>query len=218
MECDLSWVAVSTCPQKPRRKPQLMAKVLLGKQRLTAFLDSGSSISMIWSHLLPAALPVLGWACVSCLHCHTQRMLIVWTCLRYAGRHQELNVVRAKDLPWPLLLDRDAPDFMNLLRQVTAEEQVWAADDDPKEGTSRGSGGADTAHPTTRPGDAWLRDAKFHQAQEDDPFLWRLRQSIAVDDGQVKDVRRAGCLPQIEQVQGLWWRLVPPTPGNPTGW
>lgn len=124
MECDLSWVAVLAQPQKPRHNLLLTIKVLLVKQTLTAFLDSGSSVSMIRSHLLLAGLPVLGWAHISCLHHHTQKMPIVRTRLQYAGRNYELNMVRVEDLPWPLLLGWDAPNFTALLTQAALEDGV----------------------------------------------------------------------------------------------
>lgn len=39
-----------------------------------------------------------------------------------------------------------------------------------------------------------------------------------MDDGQVTDARQAGHLPRMERIQGMWWRVVPPTPGNPEEW
>lgn len=91
------------------------------------------------------------------------------------------------------------------------------AEDSPEKGMPRGPGRADATTPEPRPKGACLQDPDFCQAQEEDPSLQRLRQSVAVDDGQVKNAHRAGCLLQVECVQGLWWRLVPPTPRNPEG-
>lgn len=127
-------------------------------------------------------------------------------------------MVRAEDLLWPLLLGRDAPDFTALLLQAASEEGVWAADTDPGgEGTFQDPGGAHPAHRVLWLEAAWLQDSDFRWAQEKDPSLQRTHQSIAVDGGQVKDARMAARLQQIEQVQGLWWRLVPLTPRNSEG-
>lgn len=89
---------------------------------------------MVHSHLLPASLPVLGWAWVSCLYRHVQRLPIVRTQVCYTGALHDLKLIRAEELPWPLLLGRDTPHFASLLRQATQEETVWATDDDPEEG------------------------------------------------------------------------------------
>lgn len=64
---------------------------------------------------------------------------------------------------------------------------------------------------------AWLTDPAFRQAQEDDPSLLQVRQSIVAIDGRVCDTQKASRLPRVEQVQGLWWRLVTPTAGNGEG-
>lgn len=86
--------APSAAPQPP-----LTTQVLLGNQELTAFLDSGSAVSMVRSHLLPAGLLVLGWARISCLHRHTQRLPLVRATLHYLGQPHDLNLVRTDDLP-----------------------------------------------------------------------------------------------------------------------
>lgn len=87
---------------------------------------------------------MLGWARISCLHHHTQQMPIVQVQLHYADRLHDLNLVRSDDLPWPLLLGQDAPDFALVLQQATVEDGVWAAGNDPDEETTSGTGG--TAH------------------------------------------------------------------------
>lgn len=136
MECDLSWVAVSKPSPSTPLQPTITIKILIGKQKLTAFLDSSSFMLMIRSYLLPTGLPVLGWAHIFCLHHHTQRMLIIWAQLHYAGQCHNLNLVQNEDLPWPLLLGRDTPEFAALLRQATSEGDIWALEEDPEERTS----------------------------------------------------------------------------------
>lgn len=185
MECDLSWVAVSARLLRPRRNPLLTVKVALEAQKLTALLDSRSSVSMIRSHLLLASLPVLGWAWVSCLHRHIQWLPIVKAQVRYAGALHNLNLIRADDLPWPLLLGRDTPHFTLLLQQASQGETLATTIDDPREGPSGGQCDETPPLATLRPNPTWLTDPAFLQAQEEDPSLLQVRQSVTAVDGQV---------------------------------
>lgn len=63
----------------------------------------------------------------------------------------------------------------------------------------------------------WLQDPAFLQAQEEDPPLTAPQQGITVNEGQVSNAWKAGHLPRVKRIQGLWWRVVPLSLGNAKG-
>lgn len=82
------------------RPPAWTLPVRLAGRVLTALLDSGSSISMVRSALLPQ-LPVLRVASVACFHGHVEHCPVVTVPLYYQGRRHEVAVARV-DRPTPL--------------------------------------------------------------------------------------------------------------------
>lgn len=108
MEFDLAGESSSKDQTSARRHLPLIAKVGFGARELNALLDSGSAISMIRSHLVPADLPPLRWTMVVCLHHHTWQLPVVSIRLRYSGGTHPVEAVRVEDLPFPILLGRDA--------------------------------------------------------------------------------------------------------------
>lgn len=104
MEYDLTTAMSSRRQGLPRHPPPLLCKVYLGTRKLTALLDSGSSVSMVRSHLLPAGLPVVRWTTVVCLHHHAWQLPVVHIWLGYLGTFWQVDTVRVEALPYPLLL------------------------------------------------------------------------------------------------------------------
>lgn len=149
-------------------------KVYLGAQSLSTLLYSGSAVSMVRSHLVPADLPVIRWFNVVCLHHHTRRLPVVALRVTYLGRTNHLEVVRVDELPFPILLRRGAPDFSWLLMMASPEDVMVALpvdEEDPGEGPSTvGEPGNEG-----KPGDPVMgeddlpsipSDETFHLAQE----------------------------------------------------
>lgn len=193
----------------------MIVKVGLGNRKVTAVLDSGSAVSMIQAHLVPANCPPHCWTSVACLHRHTQRLPVVRVTLQYHSQAQDVDLVQTEELPYPLLLGRDAPNFQELVLQVLhqqGEATLIAEEEDPVEGPSGEATRTDLTldAPTTR----LVSDPQFRRAQAEDLTLEDLRANTAVEEGQVTDPRRAARYPRIEREAGLWWWRVPSQGGG----
>lgn len=97
--------------------------------------------------------------------------------------------------PGPCSWDGTPPNFPALMMQAALEERVWAAEEDPEEGTSQSTGGANVAASEPHPERAWLQDPHFCRVREGNPSLQWIQHSVAVINRQVKDAHRAGHLP-----------------------
>lgn len=198
MECDLVGGGPQKFPEKAIRHPPLVVKVGLGAREVKALLDSGSAISMIQAHLVPVDRPPLSWTSVVCLHRHTRRLPMVAVRLRYAGVVHEVEVVKMEDLPFPLLLGRDAPAFHRLLVRALQGDPMLVLpveEEDPGEGPL-GAGAAEDEDGTEgdppydpAPPPVFPADATFQREQDQESSLRWLRDEVAVEDGQVSNPR-----------------------------
>lgn len=65
---------------------------------------------------------------------------------------------------------------------------------------------------------SWGVEEQFRQAQVADPMLTKVREELAISEGQVLDTRRAGRTPRFVKEGGVLWRVMGPgkrggTPG-----
>lgn len=92
-----------------------------------ALLDSGSSVSMVRSALLPSQLPVVRVTCIACFHGHVECCPVEEIPLYYLGQPRRLQVARVRCLPYLVLLERDAPAFKEALASFAPPEEDLAA-------------------------------------------------------------------------------------------
>lgn len=114
------------------------------------------------------------------------------------------------DLPFPVLLGRDAPAFENWLR-ATLHQQTNAAESDdevPSPSNLETQGKEDSESDVDAV--TWEADECLRQAQEADPMLTKVQEELIVDEGQVLDARRAGRNPRFVKEGGLFWRVTGP--------
>lgn len=119
MECDWaiaesegdSWEGVYQAKELRERAGPWLLPVYYEGQEWQARLDSGSSVSMIRSTLLPTQLPVIRVVNIACFHGHSEACPVVELTLYYGGQPRCLQVARVQQLPYPVLLGRDAPAF-----------------------------------------------------------------------------------------------------------
>lgn len=141
--------------------------------------------------------------------------------VRYDGEDHEVAVALVQALPYPFLLGRDAPHFWKFLQDRGRERQNDLStpvlpqeatdEEDAGEGTSgqsddRGRVGEEPEWPPeVSPAQP---DTRFTQAEEDDLTLQGLKGIVAIEEGQVRDPRRAQRFPRIVKEGGVWARIV----------
>ncbi|XP_054841809.1 uncharacterized protein LOC129333892 [Eublepharis macularius] len=200
MECDAGWEEAFPATTPPPRPPPLLILVEVSGRRLSAFLDSGSSVSMIRTRLLPAGLPVVRTATVACFHGHSETYPVVRVPLSCQGRTWEVELARVTNLPYPVLLGRDVPEFHQHLQAARGPEEALPVERQDNQPGPAPPPGADLPD--------WPADPTFVASQTADPTLEKLRDTVAVSEGIVRDPRRAGRLPRIVQEGGVWYRLT----------
>lgn len=226
MECDAGWDLALPATTANSGWPAFTAEIILAGLRREALLDSGSTISMVRADLVPPDLPVIRWTHILCFSNHPHKWPVKAIPTSVAGQATLLEAACVAHLPYPALLGRDLPTFRELIHAAPAPSSTLAEDvatdigGDPEEEPS----GTGTSDPTSNdeeesettttqqeggdPRGGWRADLEFVKAQEDDPSLQAVRDTVAVSEGRVVDARRAGRLPQIEKARGIWERIV----------
>lgn len=179
MECDIGWEIHHTGSAWAARNPPLTIPVQFGQHLVTALLDTASSMSMMWAHLVPEGLPTLWWTTVSGMHHQLHQWSAVCMTLCYNNRAQALDMLMAEELLFPVLLSSNAPSF--------ADEQPSTSGEPPNEEPSQ----------TT-----WAFDTVFLQAQREAETLSCLRSDVVVSEGTVVYQQRAARYPWLEVRQG----------------
>lgn len=126
----------------------------------------------------------------------------------YNNHVHVMDIVKVEDLPFPILLGRDAPAFTELPQAALPQVMAMTSDDEEP--------GPSQARDTQEPLDpsAWSQDDEFQRVQTADLTLTRTWSDLAVREGEMIDARRAGRLPQFEQKRGLLWCLAGPDRGG----
>lgn len=119
----------------------------------------------------------------------------------YASRSHTFEILNVENLPFPILLGKDAPGFGSLVQ--TALQEVTAAVEEQLNG---GEEPSSNQGPEPNPPD-WTTDPYFLQAQKDDVTQERLWDDRAVIEGTPIDQSRASQYPHIEICHGLLWHI-----------
>lgn len=99
--------------EQPNRPKPWVLETFYEGQPWQTLVDSGSSVSMVHSSLLPS-LPTIRATCIACFHGHTETCAVVRIQLYYLGQLRELEIAWVKHL-YHTLLGRDAPAFQGLV-------------------------------------------------------------------------------------------------------
>lgn len=97
---------------------------------VAVLLDTGSSISLIWAHLVPQERPVLQYTSVGGVYRNVCRWPVVWMSLGYNNNIYTLDILKVNDLPFLVLLGRDAPAFGALIRAALPSTATVASEDE----------------------------------------------------------------------------------------
>lgn len=181
-----------------------MVQVKLGQKVITALLDTGSSTFLVRAHLVPASLPILRHADLAGVYRNVCQWPVVRLLMIYCGDTHSVEVLKVDDLPFPVLLGRDAPSFALLVRSALA--QMTAILDEEEQPEPSGL----SAEAEFFPSSNWDMDVEFLRAQENDPTLASIRSNVAKEVGQVLDDRRACHVPHFEKVRRALWRIAGP--------
>lgn len=202
MECEIGWEVHPSGQPRPHKPRLLTVPVKMGRQTVTALLDTGSSVSLIRAQLFPQTEPIIRFTEVAGVYRQVHRWPVVHLTLEYNGSQYSFDMMKVDDLPFPVLLGRDAPAFAELLRAALQPRAHAIDSDDKKPGPSTREPTADNYEETESDVDAvsWEMDERFQDAQETDLTLTKVREEIAVDEKQVIDPRRA--YPKIRE--GRW--------------
>lgn len=102
MECDIGWEVHPPGPVRPNKPPPLTTPVRLGKKFISSLLDTGSSVSLIQTHLVPQDCPILRYTMVAGIY----RQVCCWPVVRmtigYNGRVYSMDILKVDDLPYPV--------------------------------------------------------------------------------------------------------------------
>lgn len=79
---------------------------------------------MIRVHLVPEQQPTLRWTSVAGLNRQVRQWPVIHLMLEYAGQQHALEILKVEDLPFPILLGRDAPGFNDLVQGAIHEVAV----------------------------------------------------------------------------------------------
>lgn len=176
-------------------------------------VDSGSSISMVRSTLLPPHLPVVCTSRIACFHGHTEDCPVVQVHLYYMGQPGTVEMARVRLLPYHALLGRDAPAFHEVVAVFLPSTATWAVP--AEEGTD--SPATSQPRPPAITLECLLKEPQcLRDAQEADTSLTHLRNMELVSEGQMTDKRRAGQWPRIVVTDGVWRREVSQKAGAPS--
>lgn len=114
MERDIGWDVYPTGCARAGWNPPLTVPIHIGQRLVMALLNTGSSISMIRALLVPQDRLVLQYSTVAGIHQQVRRWPMVHMRLGYNDHTQGLVILKVDDLPFPVLLQRDAPAFSSL--------------------------------------------------------------------------------------------------------
>ncbi|KAL8172730.1 UNVERIFIED_CONTAM: hypothetical protein K2H54_014765 [Gekko kuhli] len=118
-----------------------------------------------WFHSI--TLSILCTTTIACYHGHIKHSPVVMVPLRYLGQVHDVLVAKVENLPYPLLLGRDAPLFAELMWQVRATqvkvvaveiEEGAARDEEPAAGCA---GDAKDDEPDRRLARRWQQNPAF---------------------------------------------------------
>lgn len=110
-----------------------------------------------------------------------------------------MAILKVDDLPFPVLLGRDAPDFKVLLQRAMEPAAVTVSKEDSTKETNR----VDDEEGLLSGATGWSTDPAFQAAQENDPSLDTACKSLAVKETEIVDPRWAGRLPHFKKVRGV---------------
>lgn len=178
VECDIHWEVHPTGRDKADQNLPLTIPVQLGRHVVMILLDTGISVSMIRAHLVSKNRPILRWTAIVGVNqqvCKWPRINLI---LYYDNRAHTFEILKLEDLPFPVVLGRDAPGFGSLVRVALLE--VTATNE---EKVDEGEGTANTFPDTAPTGEDWTIDPTFLWAQKADISLWRLWDNQAVIEG-----------------------------------
>lgn len=116
------------------KTPPLTVLVQLGQRTITAMLDTGSSVSLVRAHLIPASYPTIKYTEITGVYRKVRRWPVVRVPLTYNNKLQQVEVLKVDDLPFPLLLGRDAPDFGDLMRAALLHVTALSKEVDDRDG------------------------------------------------------------------------------------
>lgn len=209
MECDKGWEIHPASSPRPNKPPPLTVPVWVGQRTVMPLLDMGSLVSLIRAHLVPLSEPVLRYTEVAGAYRQVHRWPVVRMSLGYNGSCYSFEIVKFDDLPFPVLLGWDAPEFGVLFRAALPQQNAIYSDEE--EPGPSDAGRRDMPN-VGKPCDpiACGGDDSFRRAQEADPTLTKVREEISIIDGQGRDARRAGRVPRFEKEGGLLWRITGP--------
>lgn len=142
------------------------------------------------------------------------RQICTWPVIRltlwYAEKPHTFEILKFDDLPFLILLERDALDFGTLiqaaLREVMAvEEKLW-----------EGEGDHDSTEEAEQMQAGWTINQCFLQDQKSDETLRCLWDNPVVSEETPIERHRPTRYPRIEIHQGLLWQVnAPSQPGPP---
>lgn len=199
MECDLGWEVHPSGHLRSGKMPPLTVPIRLGHKTVTVFLDTGSSVSLVRAHLIPLTQPVLRYTDVAGTNQQVCRWPVVQMLLTYNTTTYRVEVLKVDDLPFPVLLGRDAPAFDTLVHS-SLPRLAAVMDEEEQPGSSRVCVDDPKMQTLT-----WDTDKDFLRRQETAPILSLARDNIAIEEGQMLDVRRAARLPRFEKVRRILW-------------
>lgn len=81
-------------------------------------LDTGSSVSLIRAHLVPATYPTIKYTELAGVYRQVHRWPVVQVPLTCNNKVCQVEVLKVNDLPFPILLGQDAPAFGDLVRST----------------------------------------------------------------------------------------------------
>lgn len=120
-----------------------------------------------------------------------------------------VEILKVEDLPFPLLLGRDTPEFGFLVRAALPE--VTAAGEKERLRPSEEDATAEDAKTPPLSPDLCGIDPNFQQEQQADPTVSQVQDDIAILGGQVLDLRWTELYPCLKQVKGVLWRVTGPS-------
>ncbi|XP_044860608.1 uncharacterized protein LOC123363556 [Mauremys mutica] len=212
MECDFGRVYAGERRARPPSAAKVTAPMEVAGTHVVGLIDSGCGQTLVRQALLPDGQRSTGEVRIQCIHGDVRPYPTVQVPLTLNGATQLLSVAVAPSLAYLVILGRDWPGFVEVLRSLSPAEAFEGASSDTDIGPST------PADPDAapflipgpdRPGTGGPSDdtVDFSRDQREDPTLRFAYEQLARVEGDVVDAHRTTQWPRFELSRDRLYRV-----------
>lgn len=134
MEYNIEWNIHPTGCAKVDQHPSLTIPAHISQTEFTTLLDMSSSVSTMHAHLVPKNRPTLRLTVVAGVHHQVHRWPVLQMTLWYGYQAHTFHFLKVDELPFPIIVGRDAPGFGALVQAAIQDMAAAEEEDTPSDG------------------------------------------------------------------------------------